>query len=114
VARTYVIDPSKGQEAQYRALLDAQAAAIAALVDGAPLSAAHAAATAALQARGPGGSRARRASRDAASAGGLAACGLACGRRPRVAAALRAGGGAGMQARSSRRREGAGGGRGLP
>ena len=49
VARTYVIDPSKEQEAQYKALLDAQAAAIAALVEGAPLSAAHEAATATLQ-----------------------------------------------------------------
>ena len=49
VARTYVIDPSKEQEAQYKALLDAQAAAIAVLVEGAPLSAAHDAATATLQ-----------------------------------------------------------------
>ena len=59
VARTYVIDPSKEQEAQYRALLDAQAAAIGALVEGAPLSAAHEAATATLQVRSPPSSRIR-------------------------------------------------------
>lgn len=56
VARTYVIDPSKEQEAQYKALLDAQAAAIAALREGAPLSAAHEAATAALQVQRRGSS----------------------------------------------------------
>ena len=42
VARTYVIDPSKEQEAQYKALLRTRRRPpIAALVEGAPLSAAH-------------------------------------------------------------------------
>ncbi len=39
VARTVLVDPSKQQEAEYKALLAAQEAAIAALVTGAPLSA---------------------------------------------------------------------------
>ena len=111
MARTYVIDPSKGQEAQYRALLDAQAAAIAALVDGAPLSAAHAAATAALQARGPGSPRVRRAP-PAVRAAGAAPSGErwrpGCARtrvRPAVACDCAQAGGQGRQACSSRRRE---------
>jgi nucleosome binding factor SPN SPT16 subunit len=41
VARTYFVDPSKQQEEQYAAIVEAQAAAIAALVEGAPMSAAY-------------------------------------------------------------------------
>ena len=41
VARTYFVDPNKEQEAQYAALQEAQAAAVAALVEGAPMSAAY-------------------------------------------------------------------------
>lgn len=41
VARTYFVDPSKQQEAEYAALQEAQAAAVAALVEGAPMSAAY-------------------------------------------------------------------------
>lgn len=39
IARTYLVDPSKTQEAEYGALLEAQEAAIKSLVEGAPLSA---------------------------------------------------------------------------
>lgn len=41
VARTYFVDPSKEQAEQYAALQEAQAAAVAALVEGAPMSAAY-------------------------------------------------------------------------
>lgn len=51
MARTYFVDPSKEQEAQYAALQEAQAAAVAALVEGAPMSAAYDAAVAALKVR---------------------------------------------------------------
>lgn len=51
VARTYFVDPSKEQEAQYAALQEAQAAAVAALVEGAPMSAAYEAVVATLKAR---------------------------------------------------------------
>ncbi len=51
VARSYLVDPSKQQEAEYKALLAAQEAAIAALVAGAPLSAPVAAAIQALKVR---------------------------------------------------------------
>ena len=44
VARTYLIDPSKEQETHYRALEEAQVAAIGALVEGAPANAAYEAA----------------------------------------------------------------------
>lgn len=40
VSRTYIINPSKTQEAQYNALLKAQDAAIGALKEGAPAKAA--------------------------------------------------------------------------
>jgi Xaa-Pro aminopeptidase len=40
VSRTYLINPSKTQEAQYNALLKAHEAAVAALKDGAPAKAA--------------------------------------------------------------------------
>jgi nucleosome binding factor SPN SPT16 subunit len=52
VGRTLFVDPSERQVAEYAALHAAQAAAIAALVEGAPMSAAHAAAVAALEANG--------------------------------------------------------------
>lgn len=41
VARTYFVDPSEQQEEQYAAIVEAQAAAIAALVEGAPMSSAY-------------------------------------------------------------------------
>ena len=50
-ARTYLVDPSKQQEQEYGALLAAQAAALNALVHGAPFSAVHEAVTRTLQAR---------------------------------------------------------------
>lgn len=53
VARTYLVDPSAQQEAQYKALLAAQEAAIVALVVGAPMGAAHTAALKALQVSPP-------------------------------------------------------------
>jgi Xaa-Pro aminopeptidase len=49
VARTYFVDPSKQQEAEYAALQEAQAAAVAALVEGAPMSAAYEAVVATLK-----------------------------------------------------------------
>ncbi len=49
VARTYLVDPSKRQQEEYAALLAALEAAVKALVPGAPCSAAHAAAVAALE-----------------------------------------------------------------
>ena len=49
VARTYFVDPNKEQEAQYAALQEAQAAAVAALVEGAPMSAAYEAVVATLK-----------------------------------------------------------------
>ncbi|KAL6771432.1 hypothetical protein ACKKBG_A26355 [Auxenochlorella protothecoides x Auxenochlorella symbiontica] len=54
VGRTLFVNPTPRQEAEYAALRAAHAAAIAALVEGAPLSAAHAAAVAALDERGQG------------------------------------------------------------
>jgi Xaa-Pro aminopeptidase len=44
IARTYLVDPSPQQEEAYKLLLEAQEAAIAALVEGAPMSAAPTAA----------------------------------------------------------------------
>jgi nucleosome binding factor SPN SPT16 subunit len=55
IARTYLVDPSAEQEAQYKALLAAQEAAIAALVVGAPMGAAHTAALKALQVQAAAG-----------------------------------------------------------
>lgn len=55
VARTYFVDPSDKQATVYRALSAAQAAAIAAIVDGAPFSAPRAAAVASLKAAGEEG-----------------------------------------------------------
>eukprot|EP00891_Asterochloris_glomerata_P001119 jgi/Astpho2/1119/Aster-07668 len=52
VARTYLVDPTKQQEAQYKALLQAQEAAIGALVEGAPMSAAGQAVVSALEEAG--------------------------------------------------------------
>lgn len=52
ISRTFVVDPTADQKAHYEALLKAQEAAIAALVPGAPMSAAYAAAVAALTAAG--------------------------------------------------------------
>ncbi|EFN58683.1 hypothetical protein CHLNCDRAFT_140286 [Chlorella variabilis] len=52
VARTYFVDPSKQQEAEYAALQEAQAAAVAALVEGAPMSAAYEAVVETLKAKG--------------------------------------------------------------
>ncbi len=49
IARTYLVDPSAEQEAQYKALLGAQEAAIAALTVGAPMGGAHTAALEALK-----------------------------------------------------------------
>jgi nucleosome binding factor SPN SPT16 subunit len=40
IARTYMVDPNTTQEADYKLLLEAQEAAIAALVEDAPMSAA--------------------------------------------------------------------------
>ena len=49
IARTFLVDPVKQQEEEYKALLQAQEKAIGALVEGAPMSAAMAACTLALQ-----------------------------------------------------------------
>lgn len=49
VARTYFVDPNARQEAEYAALFAAQQAAIAALVEGAPMSAAYEAVVKTLQ-----------------------------------------------------------------
>ena len=49
VARTYLVDPNKTQEEEYKALLSAQEAAIAALREGEPLSAVMAAGISSLQ-----------------------------------------------------------------
>ena len=49
VARTYLVDPSPEQQAQYEALLEAHTAAAAALVEGAPMSAAYEAVVATLE-----------------------------------------------------------------
>lgn len=49
IARTYLVDPVKQQEEEYKALLQAQDKAIAALVEGASMSAAMAAVVKALQ-----------------------------------------------------------------
>jgi nucleosome binding factor SPN SPT16 subunit len=57
VSRTYLINPPAQMEREYAALLSAQQAAVAALVEGAPMSAAHAAAVAALEAAGEAGAR---------------------------------------------------------
>lgn len=38
LSRTYLVDPNKTQEAQYKALLEAQTAAINALKPGRPMS----------------------------------------------------------------------------
>lgn len=54
VARTYLVDPTQQQEKEYAALLEAQQAAIAALVEGAPMSAPYAAAAQSLQVRDAG------------------------------------------------------------
>jgi nucleosome binding factor SPN SPT16 subunit len=51
IGRTYFVDPSKQQEEEYAALLAAQNAAIAALIPGAPMSAAYKAAVKALEVR---------------------------------------------------------------
>ena len=51
-ARTYLVDPSKAQEAEYGALLAAQQAALQALTPGAQLSAVHEAVLRTLQVRG--------------------------------------------------------------
>ena len=49
IGRTFLVDPVKQQEEEYKALLQAQDAAINALVDGAPMSAAMAAVVQSLQ-----------------------------------------------------------------
>ena len=49
VGRTFLVDPVKQQEEEYKALLQAQDAAINALVDGTPMSAAMAAVVKSLQ-----------------------------------------------------------------
>ena len=54
VARTYLVDPTAQQEKEYTALLEAQQAAIAALVEGAPMSAPYTAAAQSLQVCGCG------------------------------------------------------------
>lgn len=54
MGRTYFVDPSKEQEAQYAAVQEAQAAAVAALVEGAPMSAAYEAVVGTLRVRGCG------------------------------------------------------------
>ena len=51
VARTYLVDPINEQEVQYAAVLEAQASAIAALVEGAPMSAAWDAVVSTLKVR---------------------------------------------------------------
>ncbi len=54
IARTYFVDPNKQQEAEYAALFSAQQAAVAALVEGAPMSAAYEAVVKTLQVAGAG------------------------------------------------------------
>lgn len=54
IGRTYFIDPTEEQKAVYAAVHDAQAAAIAALVEGAKISAAYDAAVKTLQEKGQG------------------------------------------------------------
>ena len=49
IARTFLVDPVKQQEEEYKALLQAQDKAIATLVEGAPISAAMAACVQALE-----------------------------------------------------------------
>ena len=49
IGRTFLVDPVKQQEEEYKALLQAQVAAINALVPGAPMSAAVTATIKALQ-----------------------------------------------------------------
>lgn len=49
IARTYLVDPNKTQQAQYEALLEAQEAAVQALQPGKPMSDAYAAAVKTLQ-----------------------------------------------------------------
>ena len=49
ISRTYLVDPNKAQEAQYKALLDAHEAAIHALQPGKPMSDAYAAVVQTLQ-----------------------------------------------------------------
>ena len=49
IARTFLVDPVKQQEEEYKALLQAQDKAINALVEGAPMSAAMEAVVKALQ-----------------------------------------------------------------
>lgn len=49
VGRTFLVDPVKQQEEEYKALLQAQVAAINALVPGAPMSAAVTATIKSLQ-----------------------------------------------------------------
>jgi Xaa-Pro aminopeptidase len=51
VGRTYFVDPNKEMEEQYAAVNAAHAAAIAALVEGAPMSAAYTAAAQVLKVR---------------------------------------------------------------
>ena len=53
VSRTYLVDPSKTQEAQYKTLLEAQAAAINALKPGKPMSDAYSAAVSSLKVMKP-------------------------------------------------------------
>lgn len=53
IARTFLVDPLPKQEEEYKALLQAQEAAINALVPGAEMSAALAAASKALEVGGP-------------------------------------------------------------
>ena len=49
ISRTYLVDPNKTQEAQYKALLEAHEAAIHALQPGKPMSDAYAAVVQTLQ-----------------------------------------------------------------
>ena len=49
IARTLFVDPNKQQEVEYAAVHAAHTAAIAALVEGAPMSAAYAAAVSTLK-----------------------------------------------------------------
>ena len=49
ISRTYMVDPTKTQEAEYKALLDAQSAAIIALKPGKPMSDAYNAVVSVLQ-----------------------------------------------------------------
>ena len=51
ISRTYLVDPNKTQEAQYKALLEAHEAAIHALQPGKPMSEAYAAVVQTLQVR---------------------------------------------------------------